>query len=101
MPRAGTHRGEPVVKNPRRMCRSRGGGTGRRSGLKIPWPEGRVGSIPTPGTPVSSTIYGGTAFQCAVESLLTVPATEPVAFPFGLLVVKDWDVHSERAHECG
>ena len=28
----------------------RGGGTGRRSGLKIPWPSGRVGSIPTPGT---------------------------------------------------
>src|SRR5687767_7777313 len=27
----------------------RGGGTGRRSGLKIPWPQGRVGSIPTPG----------------------------------------------------
>jgi hypothetical protein len=28
----------------------RGGGTGRRSGLKIPWPQGRVGSIPAPGT---------------------------------------------------
>jgi hypothetical protein len=29
----------------------RGGGTGRRSGLKIPWPSGRAGSIPAPGTP--------------------------------------------------
>jgi hypothetical protein len=28
----------------------RGGGTGRRSGLKIPWPSGRAGSIPAPGT---------------------------------------------------
>jgi hypothetical protein len=32
------------------MLTCRGGGTGRRSGLKIPWPSGRVGSIPTPGT---------------------------------------------------
>ena len=31
----------------------RGGGTGRRSGLKIPWPSGRVGSIPAPGTSFS------------------------------------------------
>ena len=28
----------------------RGGETGRRTGLKIPGPQGRVGSIPTPGT---------------------------------------------------
>jgi hypothetical protein len=28
---------------------SRGGGTGRRSGLKILWPSGRAGSIPAPG----------------------------------------------------
>lgn len=34
----------------RTMRARRGGGTGRRSGLKIPWPSGRVGSIPTPGT---------------------------------------------------
>jgi hypothetical protein len=30
------------------MCRA--GGTGRRAGLKIRWPQGRVGSIPMPGT---------------------------------------------------
>jgi hypothetical protein len=28
----------------------RAGGTGRRAGLKIRWPQGRVGSIPMPGT---------------------------------------------------
>src|SRR5215471_2458968 len=28
----------------------RSGGTGRRAGLKIRWPSGRVGSIPTFGT---------------------------------------------------
>jgi hypothetical protein len=28
----------------------RGGEIGRRTGLKIPGPQGRVGSIPTPGT---------------------------------------------------
>jgi hypothetical protein len=28
----------------------RGGGTGRRTGLKIPGPQGRAGSIPAPGT---------------------------------------------------
>jgi hypothetical protein len=28
----------------------RGGGTGRRMGLKIPRPQGRAGSIPAPGT---------------------------------------------------
>jgi hypothetical protein len=36
-------------------CRSRlssSGGTGRRAGLKIRWPQGRVGSIPS-----SSTIF--------------------------------------------
>ena len=35
--------------------RSRAGGTGRRAGLKIRWPQGRVGSIPMPGTTV--TVY--------------------------------------------
>jgi hypothetical protein len=30
------------------LCRA--GGTGRRAGLKIRWPQGRVGSIPMPGT---------------------------------------------------
>ena len=33
------------------MSVRRGGGTGRRTGLKIPWPSGRAGSIPAPGTP--------------------------------------------------
>ena len=33
--------------------RSRAGGTGRRAGLKIRWPQGRVGSIPMPGTTVT------------------------------------------------
>src|SRR5262249_3404567 len=28
----------------------RGGGIGRRWGLKIPWPQGRAGSPPAPGT---------------------------------------------------
>src|SRR5712692_9058322 len=28
----------------------RAGGTGRRAGLKIRWPQGRVGSTPMPGT---------------------------------------------------
>jgi hypothetical protein len=37
----------------RTMPVSRGGGTGRRSGLKIPCPSGRAGSIPAPGTLVS------------------------------------------------
>ena len=32
-------------------CRfSQSGGIGRRAGLKIPWPSGRVGSTPTSGT---------------------------------------------------
>ena len=34
------------------MCRS--GETGRRAGLKIPCPQGRVGSIPTSGTTLAS-----------------------------------------------
>jgi hypothetical protein len=37
---------------------SRGGGTGRRSGLKIPWPSGRAGSIPAPGTNVVNELRG-------------------------------------------
>ena len=70
MPRARTHRREPVVENPRRMCRSRGGGTGRRSGLKIPWPEGRVGSIPAPGTLDSKELSGLDRIICpAVRQL--------------------------------
>lgn len=28
----------------------RDGGIGRHAGLKIPWPQGRAGSIPAPGT---------------------------------------------------
>src|ERR1700684_3803174 len=30
--------------------RTRSGGTGRRAGLKIRWPQGRVGSTPSSGT---------------------------------------------------
>ena len=41
MPDAG---GSAAQLSPRR-----GGGTGRRSGLKIPWPTGRPGSMPGPG----------------------------------------------------
>ena len=33
-----------------RISRRRSGGIGRRAGLKIPWPSGRVGSSPTSGT---------------------------------------------------
>jgi hypothetical protein len=29
---------------------ARSGGTGRRAGLKIQWPQGRVGSTPSSGT---------------------------------------------------
>jgi hypothetical protein len=29
---------------------ARSGGTGRRAGLKIRWPQGRVGSTPSSGT---------------------------------------------------
>lgn len=39
--------------NPRRANRlpkCRSGGTGRRAGLKIPWPQGREGSTPSSGT---------------------------------------------------
>ena len=32
------------------MCFRRSGGTGRRAGLKIRWPQGREGSIPFSGT---------------------------------------------------
>ena len=36
----------------------RAGGTGRRAGLKIRWPQGRVGSIPMPGTKfLTVTVY--------------------------------------------
>jgi hypothetical protein len=35
----------PILQPP---CRS--GGIGRRAGLKIQWPQGRVGSSPTFGT---------------------------------------------------
>ena len=33
---------------------TRSGGTGRRAGLKIRWPQGRVGSTPSSGTNLPS-----------------------------------------------
>ena len=40
-------------------CKSRSGGTGRRAGFKIPWPQGRVGSTPTSGMPRRSLCEAG------------------------------------------
>src|SRR3990172_6519787 len=38
----------------------RSGGTGRRAGLKIPWPQGREGSTPSSGTSLfPEPVYGG------------------------------------------
>src|SRR5262249_22048924 len=52
---------------------SRSGGTGRRAGLKIRWPSGRVGSIPTFGmcgrTPGSVPRGGAFAEQLADQPL--------------------------------
>jgi hypothetical protein len=39
---------------PDNPSRCPGGGIGRRSGLKIRWPQGRAGSSPAPGTIVRS-----------------------------------------------
>src|SRR3990170_2567329 len=39
------------MHNPCHLRRS--GGTGRRAGLKIPWPQGREGSTPSSGTTFS------------------------------------------------
>ena len=41
-------------------CLRRGGETGRRRGLKIPWGKPRVGSRPTPGTEVSQRFFTAT-----------------------------------------
>ena len=38
----------------------RSGGTGRRAGLKIPWPQGREGSTPSSGTSLfPEPVHGG------------------------------------------
>jgi hypothetical protein len=44
------------------------GGTGRRAGLKIRWPQGRVGSIPSSSTNLPSGFFrNGIARQTASE----------------------------------
>jgi hypothetical protein len=81
------------VENPRRMCRSRGGGTGRRSGLKIPWPEGRVGSIPAPGTKIFgnqrnllSTGFPDTAARSPIVSVAAASCSGPFS-TWSILIV--------------
>jgi hypothetical protein len=49
-----------------------GGETGRRKGLKILFPQGSVGSIPTPGTKQLSSDYSQfwpLCFLCPIEAL--------------------------------
>src|SRR3972149_3303087 len=43
------------MHNPCHLRRS--GGTGRRAGLKIPWPQGREGSTPSSGTTHLSVVW--------------------------------------------
>ena len=56
-----------------RLTLGRSGETGRRAGLKIPFPSGSVGSIPTSGTSLAqSASFGrqaGTSLRSRVSSL--------------------------------
>ena len=47
----------------------RSGGTGRRAGLKIRWPQGRVGSTPSSGTIFSSNFSSKKRFADLGECL--------------------------------
>ena len=55
----------------RNECRD--GGTGRRGGLKIPWPQGCVGSSPTPGTISFFEGRGGVAWHGWLSFAVNTP----------------------------
>ena len=53
-----------------RLARPRGGGIGRRSGLKIRWPQGRAGSSPAPGIKKNKDIENSYLWSAKIRSVL-------------------------------